>query len=363
MHIKHRSELLFKPTKTGATQQWQAFVGADANGVYKWTEFGQVGGAIQRSELTHVEGKNIGKKNETRPLDQAIREVDAEARKQRDKRYRPEGEDYDGLLLPMLAHEWTERKHTANYPVLVQPKLDGVRGVFDGVQFHSRWGKVFPAACVKHLLVDPFSGFLLDGEFMLPSFQATTKYVTKARPDQHRLEFHVFDMIPLDSPKVPFNRRIDAVQTTVAALQQVNPQLKLVSTVLAHSEAQINEHHARFVQEGYEGTIVRSYAGLYEVGTRSVGVLKKKDFVRAEFEIVGYTDGDGKEAGAVMYFCVTKDGKGFGPVRPRGSYDDRRARYKEAAEDVGKFLTVEYQNLTDDGIPRFPVGIVIRDYE
>jgi hypothetical protein len=26
-------------------------------------------------------------------------------------------------------------------------------------------------------------------------------------------------------------------------------------------------------------------------------------------------------------------------------------------------LTVRYQELTDDGIPRFPVGLEIRDYE
>jgi hypothetical protein len=26
-------------------------------------------------------------------------------------------------------------------------------------------------------------------------------------------------------------------------------------------------------------------------------------------------------------------------------------------------LTVRYQELTDDGVPRFPVGIAIRDYE
>ena len=36
---------------------------------------------------------------------------------------------------------------------------------------------------------------------------------------------------------------------------------------------------------------------------------------------------------------------------------------RHGAEYVGKKLTVRYQELTDDGIPRFPVGIAIRDYE
>jgi DNA ligase-1 len=30
---------------------------------------------------------------------------------------------------------------------------------------------------------------------------------------------------------------------------------------------------------------------------------------------------------------------------------------------LGKMLTVQYQNLTPDGIPRFPVGLSFRDYE
>lgn len=30
---------------------------------------------------------------------------------------------------------------------------------------------------------------------------------------------------------------------------------------------------------------------------------------------------------------------------------------------IGKNLTVQFQNLTDAGIPRFPVGLEIRDYE
>jgi hypothetical protein len=30
---------------------------------------------------------------------------------------------------------------------------------------------------------------------------------------------------------------------------------------------------------------------------------------------------------------------------------------------IGKDLTVQFFELTDDGVPRFPVGIAVRDYE
>ena len=50
-------------------------------------------------------------------------------------------------------------------------------------------------------------------------------------------------------------------------------------------------------------------------------------------------------------------------MRPRGTHEERRDLYKIAKSMVGKKLTVRFQELTEDGIPRFPVGIAFRDYE
>ena len=41
----------------------------------------------------------------------------------------------------------------------------------------------------------------------------------------------------------------------------------------------------------------------------------------------------------------------------------RKALFKYGRDYIGEMLTVRYQELTDDGVPRFPVGIAIRDYE
>ena len=78
--------------------------------------------------------------------------------------------------------------------------------------------------------------------------------------------------------------------------------------------------------------------------------------------MVGFTEGEGHEKGLVIWTCKTKDGKKFN-VRPRGTHEERAALFKEAGNYVGKKLTVRFQELTGDGIPRFPVGITFRDYE
>jgi ATP-dependent DNA ligase len=43
--------------------------------------------------------------------------------------------------------------------------------------------------------------------------------------------------------------------------------------------------------------------------------------------------------------------------------DDRKKAFKTADKQIGKLLTVQYAEMTSDGVPRHGVGIVIRDYE
>jgi len=103
-------------------------------------------------------------------------------------------------------------------------------------------------------------------------------------------------------------------------------------------------------------------AGMYNVGNRSADLLKMKEFQDDEFEITGFYEGEGGEKGLVLWKCKTKDDKEFG-CRPQGTHEDRRELFKHGADYVGKMLTVRYQELTKDGIPRFPIGIAVRDYE
>jgi DNA ligase-1 len=64
----------------------------------------------------------------------------------------------------------------------------------------------------------------------------------------------------------------------------------------------------------------------------------------------------------VIWVCKTQSGQEF-TVRPEGTLETRKNYFKNKNNFFGKLLTVKFQNLTSLGIPRFPVGIVIRDYE
>jgi DNA ligase-1 len=78
-----------------------------------------------------------------------------------------------------------------------------------------------------------------------------------------------------------------------------------------------------------------------------------------EYRIIDFKEGEGRDAGAVIWVCETADGKEF-TARPRGTMEQRREWFNDGESYIGKNLTVVYQELTEDGKPRFPVGKALR---
>ena len=99
--------------------------------------------------------------------------------------------------------------------------------------------------------------------------------------------------------------------------------------------------------------------GLYKEG-RSKDLLKYKKFMDAEFEVVGHHEA--KFGLPVPIFDCKVGDKTFG-VMMKGDFESRADRMKNVTDYYGKLLTVKFQELSSDGIPRFPVGISFRDYE
>jgi len=76
---------------------------------------------------------------------------------------------------------------------------------------------------------------------------------------------------------------------------------------------------------------------------------------------VDVKEGTGREKGTAIWICKT--GEQHFSVKPEGTLEKRREYLSEKEKYIGKQLTVRFQNLTAIGVPRFPVGVVIRDYE
>jgi ATP-dependent DNA ligase len=194
---------------------------------------------------------------------------------------------------------------------------------------------------------------------MLPNnvlLQESMKAIKKYRPElSSQLLYHVYDIV---DDSMPFSQRHEIIQDLVANAPE---NVKIVKTVRAHDESRVAYLHQLFVQDGYEGTMIRNPDMPYEIGKRSYSLLKLKDFVDAEYRIVNVIDGDGSDVGLAIFELETDSGERFN-CRPEGSQENRADLFKNRRELVGKYLTVRYQELSKDGIPIFPVGVSIREW-
>jgi len=247
-------------------------------------------------------------------------------------------------ILPMLANKWEDRHHYITEPFYVQPKLDGVRLLVSKSGCFSRTGKVVNG--VEHLTKDLKDGEWLDGECYAPgkTFEEITS-MFKMNPQN--LEFHVFDYFNTHKPDLPFAERQKRVT---------------VETLLVQKKSDIPKLHTKFVNQGHEGIMIREATSIYEIGKRSNYLLKFKEFQTEEYEIIGAHTGHGRDADAVIWVCKIANGHEF-TVRPEGTIKQREVYYANRNRYIGKLLTVRFQNLTALGVPRFPVGVAIRDYE
>ena len=168
------------------------------------------------------------------------------------------------------------------------------------------------------------------------------------------IQYHIYDVIMDES----FKTRHEWLESAVKESEDV----KRVSVCEARDIESLYEIHSQNTQKGYEGTMLREIGGKYEQ-KRSKTLQKMKDFLEEEFEIVGSKEGKGGDEGTVIFECVLQNGKSTFWVRPKGSREHRKSLFETRHRLIGSMLTVIFQEFTSSGIPRFPIGKSLRDYE
>jgi ATP-dependent DNA ligase len=308
-----------------------------------------------------IKPKNLGKKNETSLLEQARSEVGSSIQKQLDKGYFLEGEKIVQLLKPMLALKYTEHSKSVVWPSYIQPKYDGIRCLHKGNQFWTRLGKEINSSITSHIKVDT-GNYIFDGELMLPypySFQESIRAIKKYRDDiTPQLLYYVYDCYIPDNPNAPFKERWELLNFLLA--YQELQSVQLIETKLVSNEEEFITQHTANVESGFEGSMLRSVEGPYAVGHRSKSLLKYKNLEDEDFLIVGVTEGEANFDGCAIFVCKTLNGNTFNVV-PKGSIDYKKELYQDKDALIGKYLKVGFFGKTEDGVPKFGVGIGVKD--
>lgn len=386
-HAVHYTDVDYLPTlykigSNGKVCEWKIRV----EGSTIITEWGAQGDKGQTTQDVIKEGKNQGRSNETTKEEQAIAEAKAKWQKRRDKEYRETIAEAKGMssektaeaggYLPMLAQKYTEQKKKVIWPVYTQAKLDGLRCISTcddtgKVTLWFRSGK--PVTTMGHIITELETimepGEIWDGELYSHS-EDFNEICGAIRRDKNideraalKIEYWVYDTprIGKFSEKDKFVARFGALTERVMKKLDKLTYLKRVETFQVNSEEEMMERYGEFMEQGFEGIMVRLADSFYEQ-KRSYGLLKYKQFDDDEFKIVGFNEGRGKLAGHVGNFvCQMKNGKTFeAKLKGIGVTDLLADYFKNPKLFMGKMLTVKFQGLSPDGIPRFPVGVILR---
>ncbi len=372
--------ILYKKTSTGAIQSWQIDVSHEDGASYLVTTYGQLNTPNPQTARDPIrEGKNAGRANATTRQEQAVAEAKAKWEKQKTSRGYVESieaaqaGEVDALvaggILPMLAHKFAEHAEKIEFPVFVQPKLDGIRCLAilqDGVcTLWTRTRK--PIVSCPHIVVeieDAFPGqtLLLDGELynheMKADFERIVSLVRQdaPHPDCELVQYHVYDV-----PDSTLSAR-ERMKLLLDYTERDFKFLRMVHTAVIDDETGVLEYLTHFRNAGYEGCMLRNAEALY-VNKRSYDLQKVKEFDDGEFEIIGIKEGRGRLVGHVgAFICRISTGIEC-EVKLSGTTDRLREYYENHALWQGKKMTVRYQGLTKKGNLRFPVGVTVRDYE
>lgn len=357
------------------------------DGARYWTEWGKVGGKIQRRERLVKAGKQ-GRDAQS----QARLEAMSLATKKRAAGYVDSNRE-DGTCqgdtphppLPMLATDWSKVTDKAKLTrgIMVQPKLDGIRCVADTQtgRLYSRTGKVISGLVhIEHALrlaadVATPPATWMDGELYRHgmSFQgivgAARRSVNVDVGTAERVQLHLFDMVT----DAACESRLSQLATWLTSAQALVSPGKLDSLQLVHTEdcgesagaecveRTVKEAVDRFVADGYEGAIIRCYHSPYTVRKRSQDLIKFKRFFQEEFPMCGIEERAKQPGVAAAIRCKTHAGVSF-KATPQCSEDEKKEMWagRKRYSDGTWVATVRYQEMTDAKVPRFPVCVGLR---
>lgn len=360
-------------------------------------------------------GKNIGKSNETTPFGQAREEARSKCRERLDEGYKTFArliqkvneleigyislgakETLDAVRklftrlnikyntnknwdeLPMLAQPLKKVKNL-QWPYIEQPKLNGVRckaKLKDGkVVLMSRGGKYYYHEHIElelRAIFEKHPDIILDGELYkhrVPLQEITACVKTENRDaffDDSWLEYHVYDLwlpIALELEQTDRERLLTDIVLNSAMVHK-NTSLHFVESMMVYNMEEAMIYHNEWVEDGYEGAILRSPDAVYEPGFRTNSLIKIKEFEEEEFEIIGCKVDEGKGIGKSFVWELRNDiNTEHFYARPRGTEAMKEHWFNHQLASRGKMVTVRFQERTKDGIPHQGHVTTIRDYE
>lgn len=294
----------------------------------------------------------------------------------------------DGLLKPMLAKSETQvtNRKIFDKDWYASRKINGIRTLvyFDGKEIHtaSRGGAINYDFVLDHIihnpvLVDYFTKYpdlIFDCEtykhgWTLNKISGICR-TQKTAYDGEPLELYVYDIVDVNKT---FEERLQILNRIQQDLNlsfiperdwdENDLKIQIVPHVLISGWDNMKKLHDEWVSEGWEGVVIRDPNVTYKPGGRGNQMLKIKNYIDAEYKIIGLTEGLREED--MCFLMETPEGQQFN-CKPMGDRAQKKWYREHIDELMGKMATIKYFEMSGkegSQIPQQPVMISIRDYE
>lgn len=362
--------------------------------------YGQVNGKETLAPIIYVPH---GKAKRT-TKEQALLQFNSEIKKQLDKGYK-EIEDHPNnyteselieiygtvkmregaTVKPMLAKQAKDikNKKTFDKEYYISRKVNGVRCLiyFDGktIRTSSRGAITYDLA-IYHIITHPklISFFnnhpnaILDGEIY--KFGMTLNTIsgicrTQSTINEGKdLQFYWYDIVDLEAS---FTQRWECMNTwkNELGLSEFAPEKCFEEDDLAIQflpQAKISGWekmkilHDQYVEEGWEGAVIRLASSTYKPGSRGSDWIKIKEYIDAEYPIVGISEGLREED--MCFILETPNGQQF-KCKPMGDRSQKQWYREHIDELIGQMYTIKYFEMSGvegSEVPQQPIGISLR---
>jgi DNA ligase 1 len=354
------SNFIYKRDNGGRIRVWYYEIGKGPYEGHWRTVSGLLNGEKVVSEWKYAEPRSQFNAHQ-----QAVFEATSAMTKKLKIDYKKTMDDVDkkrhSFIKPMLAQRYMGWEGLC----FAQPKLDGMRAIanIDGL-----WSRLNnPIISVPHIegalvsFFDDYPDIILDGELynhdLSDDFNTIMSLTKKTKPtmedldkSERLIEYWIFDMFSPNNPNMRYNARWEFIKNK---FESFGKPLVITPTDIIISEEMLNINFIKLLESGYEGQMIR-LNNAYDQ-KRSSSLLKRKEYIDEEFELVDIEEGQGNWAGyAKIARCIMPDGREFG-AGIAGTQEFNAQLLVE--KDRYKSVTIKYFQLTPDGVPRFPIAI------
>lgn len=293
-----------------------------------------------------------------------------------------------GIIKPMLAKQADKVTNQKIYDKewIASRKIDGTRCLLyynpedDSIHSASRGGEHYDAA-TTHLREDPvllevfrnMPHLILDGELYkhgksLQQISGAAR-MEKNAYDCDWLEYYVYDLIDLEDMDKPAKDRIKLLQSLQQSYgwgfdpykewKKGELQIQIVPQVYISGWDAMEKLHAQYVEEGFEGLVIRNPDRPYKPNGRTNDMIKIKMYKSEDFLVTGIEPGL-RGAEDMVFVLETSDGKQFKakPLGDRALKDEYWENFDEKYK--GHIGECKFFYFSDEGVPLQPVFKIFR---